>query len=113
MGGQLRREKCASSIVTLELRRAATELHCSLDTAVPYISQSNGVIERQNGIVYDGLRTLLDNARLALQLWPPGGEYFCDAANIGTKDPDVAGADRDCPYSVSYTHLTLPTIYSV
>ena len=82
----------------MALRGAATELHWSLDTAVPYVSQSNGVIERQNGIVYDGLRTLLDNAGLAPQLWPLAGEYFCDATNIGNKDPEVAGADRGCPY---------------
>ena len=33
-----------------------------LDTSVPYISESNGVIERQNGAVYDGLRSRLHRA---------------------------------------------------
>ena len=50
-----------------ELRKAATHMSWSLDTSVPYVSESNGVIERQNGIVFDGLRTLLDNAGLAPQ----------------------------------------------
>ena len=71
----------------------------SLDTSVPYVSESNGVIERQNGIVFDGLRTLLDNAGLAPQFWPLAGECFCDATNVGAKDPEVEhGLDRNCPY---------------
>ena len=66
--------------------------------SVPYVSESNGVIERQNGVVYDGLRTCLARAGFGPELCPLAGEYCCDVINIGHKDPSEAyGLDRDCP----------------
>ena len=81
-----------------ELRKAAAVMHWALDTSTPYVSESNGVIDRQNGIVYEGLRTWVECAGLAPQFWTLAGEYFCDSTNIGCKDPSEIGLDRDCPY---------------
>ena len=69
------------------------------DPSTSHASESNDVIERQNGLVYDGLRTCLERAGFASQLWPLAGEYFCDATSIGVRDPTVEhGLDKDCPY---------------
>ena len=48
-----------------------------------------------------------------------GGGMTGDAAVRGIRELDkqgaigLIGAEPDPPYAVSYTHLTLPTIYSV
>ena len=46
-----------------------------------------------------------NSVHLILVICQPPGRLICDCAHFVWK--------RNCPHAVSYTHLTLPTIYSV
>ena len=53
-----------------ELVKAARSLGWRSDQSVPYVSQTNGRIERAIRLVEEGTRTLLEHSGLAPEAWP-------------------------------------------
>ena len=46
-----------------------------------YAPQSNGIAERYNRTLEEGIRTLLTEAKLPASLWPYAANYFCEIKN--------------------------------
>ena len=74
------------------------------EVTAPYTHQSNGVTEQKNKTLMDIVNCMLISSDAPKNLW---GEALLSAYSIINRIPQ-----RDFD-AVSYTHLTLPTIYSV
>ena len=74
--------------------QAANELGWCTEQSVPLISETNGVAERINRHVEEGIRALLVSAGLNDQWWSFAGRFFCMAANIVIIDGDSAWNKR-------------------
>ena len=64
------------------LPKASADLKLMWQASPPGIKQSNGQIERQNGIVEDGIRSSLMEAGLPATFWSYAAPCWCHLANI-------------------------------
>ena len=71
-----------------EIVQAGKNLRTCHDTSTP--SATNGIAEREIGIVLEGTRTLLEHSGLPTSYWPYASRCFCHHANIRMVEGDSA-----------------------
>ena len=59
-----------------ELKKAAENLGWNADHSIPFLSGSNGVVERANRHVEEGTITWLEEPGLGRERWPLAGRSF-------------------------------------
>ena len=77
-----------------ELFKAAKLLGWQHPTSTPYVSHTNGVVERQIRTVEEGTRTLLTQAGLPAKLWSYASHAFCHSRNVAMRDGTSAWRKR-------------------
>ena len=73
--------KCLRSDNSKELIRTAKTLKALHETSTPYHSESNARIERDIGIVVNGVRANLEQSGLPLSFWPLAGQHWAHYSN--------------------------------
>ena len=99
LGGATRWTNMASDS-SLELIAAAeSELMVHL-RSTPYRPESNGIIEREIGLLGAGIRTLLCQAGLPHSWWVYAGRHFCHSMNVNmTTDPNPWQLWHNCEFT--------------
>ena len=65
-----------------ELTTAAAGLGWRTDKSTPYVSESNGIIEREIGLTSEGTRAIIETSGLGSNTWPYAAKHFCHARNF-------------------------------
>ena len=76
-------EKCQRfhSDCSKELRSMAKSMRLNHTTSTPYRPQGNSLIERENQVLVQGTKTLLQQSGLPHKFWPLAIRYFCFVRN--------------------------------
>ena len=84
-----------------ELRDAAKSVKWCHTTNTPFVSCTNGRVERRIRHVEEGTRTVLARAGFPHRWWPHASRYFCHTSNIRERDdesPSAWEARRGAPF---------------